>query len=150
MIIFFLCDALVDRQIKPICISDLYFLLSWRWRPLWSGGTLYQWSLRLKQQAGSDFFLSKYPCHEHKDCLDSRTKKLWMFWWRRCNGGTDFMNDNCFSSSKICEFIPLPIEFMHYNAAKNLIVRKTRKKTLFIVHHFLEQRQQQTFTDVRQ
>ena len=48
--------SVVDRPTQLICISDLY-LLSWRWRPLWSGGTLYQWSLRLKKtQLGPIFF----------------------------------------------------------------------------------------------
>ena len=46
---------LVDRPTQLICISDIY-LLSWRWWPLWSGGLLYQWSMRPKKQAGSDFF----------------------------------------------------------------------------------------------
>ena len=39
---------LVDRPTQLICISDIY-LLSWRWWPLWSGGTLYQWSVRPKK-----------------------------------------------------------------------------------------------------
>ena len=34
---------------------DLY-LLSWRWWPLWSGGLLYQWSLRPKQTSWVRFF----------------------------------------------------------------------------------------------
>ena len=46
---------IVDRPTQLICISDLY-LLSWRWRPLWSGGTLYQWSLRLKKASWVRFF----------------------------------------------------------------------------------------------
>ena len=47
--------TLVDRPTQLICISDIY-LLSWRWRPLWSGGTLYQWSLRLKKASWVRFF----------------------------------------------------------------------------------------------
>ena len=47
--------VLVDRPTQLICISDIY-LLSWRWRPLWSGGTLYQWSLRLKKASWVRFF----------------------------------------------------------------------------------------------
>ena len=47
--------TIVDRPTQLICISDLY-LLSWRWRPLWSGGTLYQWSLRLKKASWVRFF----------------------------------------------------------------------------------------------
>ena len=42
------CCAVVDRPTQLICISDIY-LLSWRWRPPWSLGTLYQWSLQPKK-----------------------------------------------------------------------------------------------------
>ena len=41
-------DSVVDRPTQLICISDIY-LLSWRWRPPWSLGTLYQWSLQPKK-----------------------------------------------------------------------------------------------------
>ena len=68
------CIWVVDRPTQLICISDIY-LLSWRWWPLWSGGLLYQWSLRPKKQAGSDFF-EKYPCHVHivREVAKNRTK----------------------------------------------------------------------------
>ena len=41
-------EYVVDRPTQLICISDIY-LLSWRWRPPWSLGTLYQWSLQPKK-----------------------------------------------------------------------------------------------------
>ena len=47
----------VDRPTQLICISDIH-LLSWRWRPLWSGGTLYQWSLQ-PEKASQDPCLFK-------------------------------------------------------------------------------------------
>ena len=48
-------QVIVDRPTQLICISDIY-LLSWRWWPLWSIGTLYQWSLRLKKASWVRFF----------------------------------------------------------------------------------------------
>ena len=35
-------DCVVDHPTQLICISDIYLLI-WRWWPLWSGGTLFQW-----------------------------------------------------------------------------------------------------------
>ena len=49
--------TLVDRPTQLICISDIY-LLSWRWQPLWSGGTLYQWSLWPKKSKLGPIFFS--------------------------------------------------------------------------------------------
>ena len=48
----------VDRPTQLICIFDIH-LLSWRWRPLWSGGTLYQWSLQLKKSKLSPILFSQ-------------------------------------------------------------------------------------------
>ena len=57
--------GVVDRPTQLICISDRY-LLSWRWRPLWSGGTLYQWSPWLKKASWVRFFLSQNICVLYK------------------------------------------------------------------------------------
>ena len=49
-------QVIVDRPTQLICISDIY-LLSWRWWPLWSIGTFYQWSLQLKKASWVRFFV---------------------------------------------------------------------------------------------
>ena len=52
--------GLVDR---PTQLIYVFYLLSWWWQPLWSGGLLFQWRVLPKNASQVWFFSSKYPCH---------------------------------------------------------------------------------------
>ena len=63
----FLCDALVDRPTQPICISELAVVT-----PVVRRNFVSVVPAAKKKQAGSDFFLSKYPCYKQTVCEKAR------------------------------------------------------------------------------
>ena len=94
---YFWRPSIVDRPTQLIWHSDID-LLSWRWWPLWSCGTLYQWPLRPKQASYFWFWPGKTSFHWYWlgqnwcppicwssnytccSCLDKHRYKCAMFW----------------------------------------------------------------------